>query len=120
MMSLPAIFPFSKLKLRDGEALQWVGYNPTFHRFTAYGIAITDVAFYACFRAWIFSKWNRYALSEISNALLTEDLFGRPTIEFEAGDRKVAFHAPYDSHKGEVEFDKTVLSKAIELLYRTR
>ncbi len=114
-MTLPSTFPFSKLKLPDGEVLWWVGYNPTFHRFWVYGLAITDLAFYLCSRGWLFARWRRYLLAEISDVVLVEG-GGRPRIEFRVGEKKVTFVTPFDSHEDETEFDRSVLQKAVDCL----
>jgi hypothetical protein len=113
--TLPSIFPFSKLKLRDQEELMWVGYNPTFHRFTKYGLAISDAAFYVC-SGWVFARWRRYPLADIAKVTFTGDRDGRPAIEFQVGTRKVVFRTPFDSHAEEVDFDRGVLSKAVDQL----
>ena len=114
-MKFPSIFPFSKLELRDGEVLRWVGYNPTFHRFWVYGLAITDAAFYVCSRSWLFARWRRYPLADISDVMLAGGE-GRPKIEFRIGGKKVTFITPFDSHEDETEFDRGVLLKAVECL----
>jgi len=116
MTTLPSVFPFSKLKLRDREALEWVGYNPTFHRFTKYGLAISDAAFYVCWQSWIFARWRRYPLVEISNVTFVGDKDSRPALKFQVGRRLLAFRTPCDSHTEEVDFDRGVLSKAAEKL----
>jgi hypothetical protein len=115
MTAIPSIFPFSKLKLRDQEELMWVGYNPTFHRFTKYGLAISNVAFYVC-SGWVFARWKRYALADISRVTPTVGGGIRPAIEFQVGIRKVIFRTPFDSHAEEVDFDRGVLLKAVDQL----
>jgi hypothetical protein len=114
-INIPSIFPFSKLRLRDRETLQWVGYNPTFHRFTAYGLAITDSALYLCALSWLFARWCRYRLSEISNVECEENRV-LPTMTFRVGEERVTFRTPYDSHKEESGFDRKVISSAVEQL----
>jgi hypothetical protein len=116
MIVVPSMFPFSKLKLGEGEVLKWVGSNPTFHRFRTYGLAISDVAFYMCSGAWIFARWQRYALADISTVSLNGIAYGVPRIEFWVAGKKVTFRTPYDSHDEEVEFDRGVLLKATELM----
>lgn len=111
MTGLPEIFPFSKLKLPEGEALKWVGYNPTFHRFLAYGLAISDSAFYVCRPSWLFPKWKRYSLFEISDVQVSTSRI-RPAIHFRVMGRKVSFRAPFDLHEDERELDRSVLSRA--------
>lgn len=48
MIALPKTFPFTQLKLREGETVRWVGFNPTFHRFRVCGLVITDISFLVC------------------------------------------------------------------------
>jgi hypothetical protein len=113
--TLPSIFPFSKLELRKGEVLRWVGYNPTFHRFRSYGLAVSNAAFYVCGPAWIFAKWSRYALSEIADVALVDT--GREIgIKFRVGDKKVVVRAPFDSHADDSQFDRQLFSNAIGYL----
>ena len=116
MTALPEIFPFSRLKLQGHEALEWVGYNPTFHRFTKYGLAISDAAFYVCWRSLIFASWRRYPLSDISNVAFVGDEDRRPELKFQVGSRKMAFRTPIDFHTEDVNFDRGVLFKAAEHL----
>ena len=116
MTAIPKIFPFSKLKLREQETLMWVGYNPTFHRFTKYGIAISDTALYLCSRAWVIAIWRRYPLADISDVVFVGDDGGRPAIEFQAGHSIVTFRTPCDLHSEEADFDRGVLSRAADQL----
>ena len=116
MTTLPSIFPFSRLKVRDHEALQWIGYNPTFHRFTKYGFVISDVAFYVCWPSCIFARWRRFPLTDISNIELAGNPNRRPALSFHVGRRRMMFRTPYDSQMDEVDFDRGVLSKAVDQL----
>lgn len=116
MTDLPDVFPFTKLEPCKGEVIRWVGFNPTFHRFLTYGIAISDVALYVCSRAWLFARWKRYSLDEISDVVVLDTKNSRPTIRFRAGNKTVAFSTPWDFHHEEMEFDRGVLSKAADRL----
>jgi hypothetical protein len=115
MTEIPNIFPFTKLQLGQGEVPRWVGFHPTFHRFFTYGLVISDVALYVCSRAWLFASWRRYRLENISEVTLASGR-GRPTIRFRAGDSRVTFSTPWDFYGEEMEFDRSVLSKAVALL----
>ena len=115
MTEIPKIFPFTKLNLRHGEVPLWVGFNPTFHRFFVYGLVISDTALYVCSRAWFFATWRRYPLAEISDVTL-ESGGSRPTIGFRADNKKVTFSTPWDLYTDQMEFDRSVLSKAVAFL----
>lgn len=115
MTTLPQAFPFSRLKLASGEALKWVGYNPTFHRFFIYALAITDAAIYVCSWARFFARWRRYSLSDIHDVRLRGE-GGTPAMEFWVGKKRVILSAPFDSHSEDVEFDRAVLRSAVERL----
>ena len=115
MTVLPPIFPFSGLKLRNREVLRWVGYNPTFHRYSAYGLAISDAAFYVCSRGWLFARWKRYPLPDISDVTFDGDE-NTSAIKFRVGDKQVTFRTPCDAHHDETEFDRGVLSQAVKYL----
>jgi hypothetical protein len=106
MSTLPTAFPFSRLRLGgDREVLRWTGYNPTFHRFSAYGLVVTDAALYLCPPGWLFARWTRYPLADISGVALS-DVSGRPALEFQSHGKRIVFRPRWDSHKEEVEFDR--------------
>ncbi len=113
MTVVPSISPFTRLKLRDAERLQWVGYNPTFHRYRVYGLALSDTAFYVYAPAWLFGRWRRYPLSEVSDVALNDS---GSAIRFRMGEKTVTFRPPFDSHADEAQFDRAVMAKAVELL----
>jgi hypothetical protein len=115
MIALPTTFPFSRLKLPSGEVLQWVGYNPTFHRFFEYGLAITNVAFYVSSPRWLIARWRRYALTDIADVTLDHKA-RQPSMHFRVRGRTIRFRAPYDSHSVESQFDWRVLAQALEQL----
>jgi hypothetical protein len=114
-MELPAIFPFSRLQLAVGEAVIWVGSNPTFHRFFEYGLVISNVALYLCGPAWLFAWWRRYPLSEMRDVQLSSD-GSRPGLRFYVGRKKVSFYTPFDFYSDEMDFDRKVLAKAFLFL----
>ena len=115
MTEIPKMFPFTKLKLEQGEIPVWVGFNPTFHRFFVYGIAISDKALYLCRRAWILANWKRYPLNCISDVMFDSGR-SRPTLRFRVGDAKVTFNGPWDLYRGEMQFDRGVISAAAAFL----
>lgn len=117
MTEIPKHFPFTKLKLREHEIPMWFGYNPTFHRFFQYGLVISDAALYIGSGAWLFAKWKRYPLKEVSDVTLDED---GPAIKFRVGDRQVTFYAPQDFHRDETDFDRSVFSNAVAFLQSAR
>lgn len=117
MISVPNTFPFTQLRVSADEELEWVGYNPTFHRFRSYGLAATNRAFYVCAPAWILPRWKRYPYRDISNVAL-EAHGARPCLQFLAFGRAERFSAPFDLHSDEGAFDRVVFEKAVELLLR--
>ena len=119
MIEIPRNFPFTKLKISRSETLIWTGYNPTFHRFLVYGLAISDMALYVCSRAWIFANWKRYPISEISDISVDPENL-RPALRFRAGGNRIVFRTPSDVHEREAEFDRSVLRKAAEVLKTIR
>jgi hypothetical protein len=114
-MDVPSSFPFTKLKVPSQEAVLWVGSNPTFHRFIEYGLVISNEALYVCHCWWRIAWWRRYSRSDISRVDVVNGGL-RPSLRFSVGDRKVTFHTPHDFYKDEMNFDRSVLERARELL----
>jgi hypothetical protein len=62
-------YPFSKLRLRSQDAIEWYRSNPTFHRSSDYGIVLTSRELFLYSPFWlVFSRWRRFPLSEIRDA----------------------------------------------------
>ena len=106
-------YPFNKLRLPKGEAVEWYRNNPTFHRSSDYGLVLTDRALYTYSPFWlIFSRWRRFPLSQIRAARFRDSrLF--PALHVQLGDRTAVLRTPPD-YADEMEYDRRNLIEAAE------
>jgi hypothetical protein len=109
-------FPFVRLELPASESVVWCASNPTFHRSSDYGIAITDRALYLFSPRWFWrSRWRRYSLLDVRHATF-RDSYWRPKVVVRVGDQSIAFRTPYDIHQDEMDIDRRHLARAAEIL----
>ena len=113
-------FPFTKLHLRQDEEVFWCASNPTFHRTSNYGIAITNRAVYLFSPFWLwFARWRRYPLVDVQQAVF-HDSYWVPRLRIRLCTGTVTFRTPYDGYQDEMNYDRENLAKAAELLEQRR
>ena len=105
-------YPFDRLRLPAGEIITWYRNNPTFHRMSDYGIALTDQALYLYKLFWSFSRWRRVPLVEVRDASFRDSrLF--PALHIKTGNGTIILRTPLDD-ADEMQFDRQNLSEAAE------
>ena len=118
-MEVSRHFPFSKLQLPPGEEALWFATNPTFHRFSEYGIVVTREAiylYYVPFFLWLsFARWRRLPFSSITG-IYFRDSRRRPNLEIKLRSSALTFSTPHDSYKDEMELDRKNLSETARLV----
>jgi hypothetical protein len=113
-------FPFTKLVVPQDEEVFWCASNPTFHRTSDYGIAITNHAVYLFSPFWLwFAHWRRYPLADIQQAIF-HDSHWLPKLRIHLRTRTVKFCTPYDGYQDEMDYDRKNLAEAAELLEQHR
>jgi len=106
-------YPFNKVRLPEGERIEWYRNNPTFHRSGDYGIVLTERALYVYSPFWlIFSRWRRLPLSDIRDVDFSDSRFS-PALRIRLVDRTVVLRTPPD-YADEMEFDRRNLIEAAE------
>lgn len=109
-------FPFTKLQLPLNERVDWCASNPTHHRTSDYGIAISEQAIYLFSPFWLWlARWHRHPLSDIRKAHF-KDSYWLPKLVLETENRTIFFRTPYDSYQDEMDFDRKNLAKAVKVL----
>ena len=115
-LSLPSFFPFTALRVPEGEEVLWFGYNPTFHRCFEYGLALTTLALYLCRRSWWrLAHWERIPLDDVIAVDLLEGGF-RPGLTIQRRRRMLRFHTPFDVYRDEVAHDRRVLEEGVNAI----
>jgi hypothetical protein len=106
-------YPFRKLCLPLGEAVEWYRSNPTFHRSSDYGIVLTNRALYLFSPFWLmFSRWRRFEISDIRSAEFRDSgVF--PALRVQLHKRVVSLRTPWD-YADEMKFDRRNLAEAAE------
>jgi hypothetical protein len=106
-------YPFRKLRLPSGEAVEWYRSNPTFHRSSDYGIVLTNCALYLFSPFWLmFSRWRRFEIGAIRGAEFRDSgMF--PALRIQLQKRVVSLRTPWD-YADEMKFDRRNLAEAAE------
>jgi hypothetical protein len=119
-VDLPKCFPFTHLRIPQGEQVLWNGHNPTFHRFLNYELVITRSAIYLCRRSWWrIARWTRISLDDVVDAELVGNHI-RPGLKIQRAAGTISFHTPFDYYQDEMDFDRKILEQAIEIVRATK